>query len=361
MADQLKNIYTKEKLLAVAAAISKQDTHFNVKIFLHSVFDASWEQRELKDRMHHIAATLHENLHGNYKKQIHTLLKVAPQFSGFEYMFFPDFVEQFGLDDEETSLMALEEFTKTSSAEFAIRPFIVRNQEKTLARLHQWATHSHHAVRRCASESCRPRLPWAMALPALKKDPSPILPILSALYNDESEYVRRSVANNLNDISKDHPDFMLDIIAQWIGLSEHIDKVCKHASRSLLKKGNPRALSLFNFSKNIDNIIVENFRIHDNSVKIGEATSFSCIIRSSHTKSQKIRIEYAVDYVKKNGTTSRKIFVLTEKIFQPQTEYSIVRKIALHNMTIRTHYPGTHTVTLVLNGINVTSGQFSLL
>ncbi len=360
MGDQLKNIYTKEKLLVVASAIGKHDAQFNVNKFLSSVFDTSWEQRALKDRMHHIAATLQQNLHGNYKKQIKTLLKAAPQFSGFEYMFFPDFVEQFGLDDEEISLMALEEFTKTSSAEFAIRPFLLRNPQKTFALLHTWAYHKHHAVRRCASEGCRPRLPWAMALPELKKDPSPILPILSVLYNDESEYVRRSVANNLNDISKDHPDIMLDTISPWVGLSEHSDKVCKHAARSLLKKGNPRALSLFNFAKNIDNIIVENFRVHDNPVKIGESTLFSCIIRSSHTKTQKIRIEYAVDYVKKNGTTSRKIFVLTERFFQPHAEYSVLRKIALHNMTTRIHYPGLHTVSLLLNGINVASGQFIL-
>lgn len=360
MAEQLKYIYTREKITTLSAAIAAHDKKFKTSDFINHVFDYTWEQRELKDRMHHIAAMLHNHLHGDYEKQIYLLLKVSSQFSGFEYMFFPDFVEQFGLEYEEISLSALEEFTKTSSAEFAIRPFIVRNQEKTLACLYQWATHEHHAVRRCASEGCRPRLPWAMALPELKKDPLPIIPILTLLHNDESEYVRRSVANNLNDISKDHPDIMLDIIAEWIGTSETIDRVCKHASRSLLKKGNSRALSLFNFAKNIDNINIENFKVHDNSVSIGGSTSFSCIIRSSHTKAQKIRIEYAIDYVKKNGTTSRKIFVITERVFQPFTEYSILRTIALHDMTTRTHYEGLHTVTLLLNGIAVASGSLYL-
>lgn len=361
MAEQLKNIYTREKLLSVASIIHHYDSHFDVELFLNNIFDNSWEQRELKERMHHIAFTLHKTIHGNYSKQIEILIKVAPQFKGFEYMFFPDFVEQFGLEEEEISLYALEEFTKTSSAEFAIRPFIVRNQKKILARLSQWATHSHHAVRRCASEGCRPRLPWAMALPELKKDPSPILPILSALYNDESEYVRRSVANNLNDISKDHPDIMLDTISQWIGASEQIDRICKHASRSLLKQGNIRALSLFNFTQHIQNITVEDFRIHDTSITIGDSTYFSCMIQSSHPKTQKIRIEYAIDYVKKNGTTSRKIFVLTERLFQPGSEYTIYRKLPFHNMTTRTHYAGIHRITLILNGVSMASTEFILL
>jgi 3-methyladenine DNA glycosylase AlkC len=87
----------------------------------------------------------------------------------------------------------------------------------------------NHDVRRLASEGCRPRLPWAMALPQFRKDPSPALPILEKLKNDESDYVRKSVANNLNEISKDHPQLVLDICERWYGQTANTDWLVKHA------------------------------------------------------------------------------------------------------------------------------------
>ena len=128
---------------------------------------------------------------------------------------FTDYVEVYGLDDWEASIPALEEFTQQFSAEFAIRPFIVRYPERTMAQMLTWAGHESAEVRRLASEGCRPRLPWGIRLQDLVADPSPILPILERLKNDESESVRRSVANNLNDISKDNADVVLDLLPAW--------------------------------------------------------------------------------------------------------------------------------------------------
>src|SRR5690606_550673 len=141
----------------------------------------------------------------DYIEAVGVLKKAAPYFTGLEAMIFPDFVETYGLDHWEASMDALELMTRYSSSEYAVRPFIAKDTERMMAQMLEWAHSDSEHVRRLASEGCRPRLPWAMGLTMLKKDPSPILPILETLKQDESLYVRRSVANNLNDISKDHP------------------------------------------------------------------------------------------------------------------------------------------------------------
>ena len=167
---------------------------------------------------------------------------------GFVKMIFPDFVEVYGLDDWEASIPALEEFTQQTSAEFAIRPFIVRYPERTMAQMLEWAGHAHEGVRRLSSEGCRPRLPWAIALSALKADPSPILPILDRLKGDPSESVRRSVANNLNDISKDNPDVVIGVLRRWqADDTDEMHRLTSHALRTLLKAGNLDALALLGY------------------------------------------------------------------------------------------------------------------
>jgi 3-methyladenine DNA glycosylase AlkC len=154
--------------------------------------------------MMHTSESLHIYLPMEYSESVQILMKAALKFSGFQYMFFPGFIELYGLDEYEQSIKALEIFTQHSSSEFAVRPFIKIYSHKMMEQMELWAESENHHVRRLSSEGCRPRLPWAIALPEFKKDPSPVIPILEKLKNDESEYVRRSVANNLNDISKDN-------------------------------------------------------------------------------------------------------------------------------------------------------------
>ena len=163
-------------------------------------------------------------------------------------MVFLDFVEVFGLDDYEASIPALEYFTQYMSAEFAVRPFIVKYPKQMLAQMLVWSKHTNPDVRRLSSEGSRPRLPWGIALPALKKDPAPVLPILEELKLDPSESVRRSVANNLNDIAKDHPEVTLQVLHSWQALDrEEIAAITRHALRTLLKDGHPQALELLGY------------------------------------------------------------------------------------------------------------------
>jgi 3-methyladenine DNA glycosylase AlkC len=155
---------------------------------------------------------------------------------GLVYIFLPDYIEQYGLEDFESSVKAIENVTRFVSCEFAVRPFILKYGGTMMKKMRTWSLHKSYHVRRLSSEGSRPRLPWAISIPELKKDPSPILPILENLKNDPSEWVRRSVANNLNDIAKDHPGLVIELARKWKGISRETDAIIKHGSRTLLKK-----------------------------------------------------------------------------------------------------------------------------
>ena len=361
MAEPLKNRYHQTFFDNLISDFKTEKSDFNEEAFKTKIFDSNWEARELKDRMRHIAMTLNNVLGLPYPSTLELFKKVIKMRSGMglEYMFFPDFVEVFGLEDLENSLDALEAFTEYASSEFAIRPFILKYEKKTMNRMNKWSKHENHHIRRLASEGCRPRLPWAMALPKYKKDPSTVIPILERLKNDESEYVRRSVANNLNDISKDHPGLVLEIGQKWIGKTAETDWVVKHASRGLLKKGNTQALMLFGFG-NPKNIEIQNLELSPNPVKIGDYLNFNFDLKNNATEAAKLRLEYGIDFVKKTGKTSKKVFKITENNYENGVK-SIQRKQSFQDFTTRTHYPGTHRLSIIVNGIEKASLEFEVI
>ena len=202
MPEKLKDIFfTSESVGQLADHIAAAYPDFVRQQFLGLVFDEAWESRELKDRMRHVAQCLHEALPQHYPTALEILEKVAPSIRGFETISLPEFVGRYGLGDWDLSLAALAFFTRFGSSEYGIRPFLKQDPERAIEYMLRWAGDENEHVRRLASEGCRPRLPWGMGLVAFKKDPSLILPVLEKLQDDESEYVRKSVANNLNDIS----------------------------------------------------------------------------------------------------------------------------------------------------------------
>ena len=227
-----------------------------------------------------------------------------------------------------------------------------------MAQMYAWAKHENEHVRRLASEGCRPALPWAQALPSFKKDPTPVLPILEELKNDPSEWVRRSVANNLNDISKTHPELVVKIAKKWYGQNELLDWVVKHGCRTLLKKGNRDALALFGYS-DVTSVDMSNFAFEKTSISIGDDLTFSFSI---HAKAQtKVRLEYAVDYVKAKGKRSRKIFKISEITLKENEKKDYIRKHSFADVSVRKHYPGTHSIALIINGVECESLDFELL
>jgi len=287
----LKDLYSKKLINSLSCEIKKTYPSFNPTKFSKRIFDKTWKEKELKQRMRHISQTLHEFLPDNYSKAINILKPASKKFSGFEYMFFQDYVELYGMDNFNESMSALECFTKYASSEFAVRPFIVKYPKKMMRQMEKWATSDNYHVRRLASEGCRPRLPWAMALPEFKNDPSAVLKVIEKLKNDDSEYVRRSVANNLNDISKDNPNITLKTAKAWKGKNENTDKLVKHACRTLLKASNQQALRLFGYG-NPKNIQLHQFKL-TKKVARGGRLEFSFELKTSKKNLGRLRIEYA--------------------------------------------------------------------
>jgi 3-methyladenine DNA glycosylase AlkC len=360
MAELFKNLYNETYIKLLCKNIQKHYTNFDQEKFTYSIFDKTWKELELKQRMRHISTTLGIYLTNSYKSNIDILVKAffkMPTNLALENMVFQDFVEVYGLDEVDISLDALEQFTKNSSSEFAIRAFILKDSNTTIQRMKQWAKHENEHVRRLASEGCRPRLPWAVALPEFKKDPTLVLEILELLYDDSSEYVRKSVANNLNDISKNNPNIVINIVSKYIGQNQQKDKLLKHASRTLLKQSDAKILKLFGY-KTIKNIKIENFEIQ-NKVEIGDSLEFSFDIKSKENLG-KLRVEYIVEFVRLNNKTNKKVFMISDSICKANHK-SISKKHSFKAITTRKYYSGIHKIYVNINGIECISSSFELI
>ncbi len=349
MAELLKHqFFTPASIHHFAETIFQHHPAFDREMFTARVFADGWEAKELKARMRHVTLCLHDTLSLACADALDILKLAAPLIKGFDGLCLPDYVELYGMEDWERSLPALGYFTKFSSAEFAIRPFLDKDPNRVLPFLLRWAEDDDQNVRRFASEGCRPRLPWAMALPKFKRDPHPILPVLEKLKADESEFVRKSVANNLNDISKDHPDLLLDLCERWQGQNDRTDWILKHACRTLLKAGNPRALALFGHHHAIC-ATIEEARLDNTRLSIGDTVQFSFIVNLNEPEPANVRLEYAVYFVKAKGQVSKKVFKIAEKTCEPG-KHLFSKRHAFLERTTRKHYAGQHRITIIVNG-----------
>ncbi|KAA3615613.1 MAG: DNA alkylation repair protein [Calditrichaeota bacterium] len=367
MAELLKNIYNQKFFENFTNAFSEVVPGFTKEVFLDQIYDKDWGDKELKQRMRHIATALKTHLKGDYAEKINSIIggiemlqKYGAPKDSFEYMLFPDFIEQYGLDNYDTSINAFEVITQFTSCEFAVRPFIIMYPQKMIDQMLKWSKHKHPSVRRLASEGCRPRLPWAIAIPAFKENPSPILPILENLRNDNSESVRRSVANNLNDISKDNADIVINLVKKWQGESKETDWLIKHACRTLLKQGNQQVLELFGFGS-IEEIKIKDLKILTPVVKVGGSLDFEFQLVNASKSISKIRLEYAIYYQKSNGSLSKKVFSISEKNYPNNSSSTIKRKQHFKVITTRKLYPGLHQLALIVNGYELEKNDFELV
>ena len=356
MSEPLKNLYSIELLESVSAQLQHHYPSFDRLGFIAYVMDDEWQHRELKQRMTHIAAALHHFLPMPYSKALTLLMAISIRFTGFEYMFFPDFVERYGLGHYQDSIIALEHFTEYASSEYAVRPFIKHYPDQMMAQMMIWAKSDNHHLRRLASEGCRPRLPWAMALADFKQHPAAILPILEQLKNDDSEYVRRSVANNLNDISKDNPAIVIDIAQHWFGEHPQTNWLVKHACRTLLKQGQPEIMQLFGLVKP-EHIAISHFSVQP-SVKMGGKVTFSFMLVSELALGR-VRIEYALGFVKKNKQLFKKVFKISEADIKTHTK-TVTKSHSFKKISTRTYYEGNHSLSIIVNGHEIAHKMFVL-
>lgn len=365
MAEPLKNMYNEQFLQQFGETVRNAYAPFPMDTFIHSVLDNEWEGLELKGRIRKITTSLGVCLPEKYAEAIHILLVVNESCSGFPYLILPDFVEVYGQEaaDWDLSMLALEKFTVHSTSEYAVRPFIIRESERMMKQMLQWAGSDNEHVRRLASEGCRPRLPWGQALVLFKKDASPILPILEQLKEDPSLYVRKSVANNLNDIAKDHPQFIIELARRWLGENHYTDWIVRHGCRTLIRNANREVLALFGYTEmNDDGTIIDHaeFGVDHAIVPIGGACVLHYNLHIRDGYAVRIRVEYGIDFVKSGGKLSRKKFLLSDKSVAGGTQLQGSRTHRWSDLTTRRHYPGLHRIVLLVNGQEVAATELLL-
>lgn len=351
----------------IAAKFANVDAGFDASGFIAQCL-AGLDELELKDRVRHITTALRSHLGDDYPMAIDRILAVIPPgkataeevSDGFELWPYCHYVQTYGLDHLDVSMHAMFELTQRFSAEFAVRPFLIRYPSEVLERLQHWTTHPNPHVRRWISEGTRPRLPWGMRLQAFVDDPAPILPLLEALRHDPEEYVRRSVANNLNDIAKDHPEMVVEIAARWWADSNDTERrMIKHALRTLVKNGDAAALAILGFDTAA--IAVEAFDVTPKTLRMGGSVELTLRLRSEGISGQKLLIDYAIHHRKANGSTSPKVFKWTTRELEAGEVLELSKSHSMRKVTTRKYYAGEHAVEVLINGTSVAKRQFVLL
>ena len=360
MAEPLKEMFNAAYYTRLAAAFRKTYGAFPSDQFQEDALRGI-DPRSLNERMRHTAITLRQHLPQDYKKAIEIMQSVISDTPrGYTNLLFPDFVGLYGRTDFETSMQALKHFTHFGSSEFAIREFLRDDFPRTIAVMKTWATDPSDHVRRLASEGSRPRLPWSFKLDAVLQDPTLTQPILQTLRADDALYVRKSVANHLNDLSKDHPDYMLDLVQHWDQSNPHTAWIIKHAARTLIKKGNPKSLSLFAFEADTQ-VQLQDLQLSSHHLNLGDTLTFSFTLHSQKPTPQKLVIDYRVHYPKPSGQTTTKVFKLKELILPPSATATITKSQTFKDFSTRTHAPGTHRIDILINGHTAATSQFNLI
>jgi 3-methyladenine DNA glycosylase AlkC len=250
--------------------------------------------------------------------------------------------------------------TKRFTAEFSIRAYIDRYPERTLAVLRDWANDDNVHVRRLVSEGTRPRLPWAPRLRRFQADPTPVLELLEMLKDDPEEYVRRSVANNLNDISKDHPGLVVALAGDWWSNGDsNRRRLVRHGLRTMVKAGDPGALAVLGFGQDSP-VEVVSVSIAPVAASIGDSVKVTIELQNPGDIPGRALVDLVVHFVKANGSASPKVFKGGELEIEPAESATITKTISLRQHSTRTHYPGRHVVEVQVNGTVRPGGHFDV-
>jgi len=374
MAEAFKNAFNTKLILAMAEQFHLQWSGFKNKAFYDTASEGL-DALELKQRSEQIMHAMVKYLPNDFAKAGGIILaSLSPAregdifgittdkqgIAGWAIMPITHYIGLYGQKHFDLSMTLLKECTKRFSSEFGIRFFLLKHPEKTLFTMKEWAKDADRHVRRLASEGSRSRLPWAMQLPAFINDPSPVIEILEILKDDHEEYVRRSVANNLNDIAKDHPKLVGEIAEKWMhGASTERKKLIRHACRTLLKQGNSQVLQVFAYNQ--PKLKQMKIQVETPEVIFGTALQFNISIASNAKHEQALMIDYVIHHQKANGKTSPKVFKWRIKTLVTNGTLKLTKKHMMKKITTRKYYQGLHTLEIMVNGVSIGKADFELL
>ncbi|MGP0172641.1 DNA alkylation repair protein [Pseudomonas sp. NCHU5208] len=314
---------------------------------------------EMKARVRALADALWGGLGLEYPRAIEVLCKAmgpipgsySVGISGFPVWVVADVIERHGLEYFDESMRAIHLVTQRFTGEFAIRPFLRTRLAQTLSVLEGWTRDESDHVRRLVSEGTRPRLPWASQVPSLLADPQPVIALLAKLKGDSSEYVRRSVANSLNDISKDHPDLVVDTLRAWENEqpdSATLAWITRHGLRTLARQGHLQALELLGYSTAAV-LTVPRFSVAPQAVALGSDLLLSCELHIEGGLDG-LMIDYAILAPGARGQINRRVFKWSKRRSVNAGALTLERTHRLENRASRIYYPGEHQVHLIVNG-----------
>ncbi|MDA4844297.1 DNA alkylation repair protein [Hoeflea poritis] len=375
MPEPFKNFFNPELIKAMAGHLARQSTRFDAPRFREHALNGL-DALELKQRSNQITDALCISLPDDFRSACSILVNAlhpeddvdlselttdARGLRGWAIMPMADFVARKGLDDFDHGMDVLKEMTKRMSAEFAVRPFIAADAERAMRHVKRWARDPNYHVRRLASEGSRPRLPWGLRLNEFVADPEPILPVLETLRDDPEEYVRRSVANSLNDIAKDHPDLVAEIAGDWLSgdPGKERQRLVRHACRSLIKAGHRPTLKALGYGQ--ASVALENLSINNETIRVGEALRIRAELRSTATSDQDLIVDYVVHHRKANGGTSPKVFKWKAVRLAAGESLVLEKSHSMRPVTTRTYYGGQHVIEIQANGKRLGEQAFTLV
>ncbi len=370
--EPFKNLFSSDLIAQIGGHLSAHDPAFDRAGF-EAMAGAGLEVLELKARSAQITGALDAHLPADFAAACDLMLAAlhpetggvsdvaasdARGLRGWAVMPMADVVAVRGGSDFDRAMSVLAEMTKRFSAEFAVRPLIAADPPRALSWLAAWAEDPDPNVRRLASEGSRPRLPWGIRLKAFVADPRPLLPILTRLRDDPSETVRRSVANSLNDIAKDHPDLVAGIARDWLAdASRERSRLVRHALRTLVKQGHPTTLTALGYGAAV---VAADLTIAPPVVSFEGVLAFTLVLRETAGTPQRLVVDYAVHHRRANGTTSPKVFKWKTLEVAPFAELRLERRHPIRAITTRRYYDGPQRLEVLVNGTTVAAADFSL-
>lgn len=370
MAEPLKTFFSPALVRRLAADIERVEPSFPTRAFVRRAA-SGLDDLELLDRGKQIARALADHLPEDYSEAVNVLLRslgpehatdelVGVGMAPFYYLPHTIFVAERGLEHFDVSLSAQYELTKRFSAEGSIRAFIGKDPERTFAQLRVWASDENAHVRRLVSEGTRLRLPWASRVAWLDANPRRVLALLELLKDDPTTLVRRSVANNLNDLSRDHAELTVETCRAWLRAeSPEIHTLVRHALRSLIKKGHRGALELLGAGAR-PRVEVRAARLSAKSIPLGGELRFSFSLESTAPRGQQLVVDFTVHFVKANGGSRAKVFKLKRVTLESKESARFEGKVSFAQMTTRRHYPGRHRIEALVNGVAFPLGEFEV-